>query len=89
MSLLAGRRTILHSRPGEGNAGLVLYVQSMSLSIQNTDFKCQLSVYHGSYAGDDVVSNDLLETYARSLSKPGFLRAGMQVSGSRDRPQDD
>ncbi|KAK4899639.1 hypothetical protein LTR27_002905 [Elasticomyces elasticus] len=28
--------------------------------------------------GDDVVSNDLLETYTRSISKPGFLRAGMQ-----------
>jgi pimeloyl-ACP methyl ester carboxylesterase len=34
--------------------------------------------YHGSYSGDDVVSNDLLETYTRAMSKPGFLRAGMQ-----------
>ncbi|KAK0919875.1 hypothetical protein LTR91_010635 [Friedmanniomyces endolithicus] len=33
--------------------------------------------YHGSYAGDDVVSNALLETYTRSISKPGFLRAGL------------
>ncbi|KAK5684822.1 hypothetical protein LTS10_002897 [Elasticomyces elasticus] len=34
--------------------------------------------YHGSCSGDDVISNDLLETYTRSISKPGFLRAGMQ-----------
>lgn len=34
--------------------------------------------YHGSYSGDDVISNDLLETYTRAIAKPGFLRAGMQ-----------
>ncbi|KAK5703857.1 hypothetical protein LTR97_002870 [Elasticomyces elasticus] len=34
--------------------------------------------YHGSYAAGDVISNDLIETYSRSISKPGFLRAGMQ-----------
>nr|POF11563.1 soluble epoxide hydrolase [Quercus suber] len=34
--------------------------------------------YHGSYSGNDVISNDLLETYTRAISKPGFLRAGMQ-----------
>ncbi|KAK3659959.1 hypothetical protein LTR56_000885 [Elasticomyces elasticus] len=34
--------------------------------------------YHGSYSAGDIISNDLLETYTRSISKPGFLRAGMQ-----------
>nr|POE80989.1 soluble epoxide hydrolase [Quercus suber] len=34
--------------------------------------------YHGSYSGNDVISNDLLETYTRAISKPGFLRAGLQ-----------
>ncbi|KAJ8611901.1 hypothetical protein MRB53_037697 [Persea americana] len=34
--------------------------------------------YHGSYIGNDAVSNDLLEYYTRTISKPGFLRAGMQ-----------
>lgn len=33
---------------------------------------------HGSYSGDDSISNDLLDTYTRSISKPGFLRAQMQ-----------
>ncbi|KAK5725936.1 hypothetical protein LTR15_004126 [Elasticomyces elasticus] len=36
------------------------------------------AIYHGSYAAGDVISNDLIETYTRSISKPGFLRAGMQ-----------
>ena len=34
--------------------------------------------YHGSYSGNSVISSDLLETYTRAISKPGFLRAGMQ-----------
>lgn len=34
--------------------------------------------FHGSYSGDDVISNDLLETYTRALAKPGFLRAMFQ-----------
>jgi pimeloyl-ACP methyl ester carboxylesterase len=34
--------------------------------------------FHGSYSGDDSVSNDLFEVYTRSLSKPGFLRAMLQ-----------
>lgn len=34
--------------------------------------------WHSSYSGDDVISNNLLEVYARSLSKPGFLRAMFQ-----------
>ena len=33
--------------------------------------------YHGSYSGDDVISNDLLETYTRAIAKPGFLRSGL------------
>ena len=34
--------------------------------------------FHGSYSGNDVISNDLLETYTRNLAKPGFLRAMFQ-----------
>ena len=34
--------------------------------------------YHGSYSGNSVISNDLLETYTRAISKPGFLRSGFQ-----------
>lgn len=34
--------------------------------------------FHASYSGDDVISNDLLSTYTRAISKPGFLRARMQ-----------
>lgn len=34
--------------------------------------------FHASYSGDDVISNDLLETYTRAISKPGFLRAMFQ-----------
>lgn len=30
--------------------------------------------FHSSYSGPDSVSNDLIEIYTRSLSKPGFLR---------------
>ena len=40
--------------------------------------KIDQSYGHGSYSGDDVISNDLLDTYTRSISKPGFLRAQMQ-----------
>lgn len=38
--------------------------------------------WHGSYSGNSVVSNDLLETYARSISKLGFLRAGLSYFGA-------
>lgn len=34
--------------------------------------------FHGSYSGNSVISNDLWETYARTLSKPGYLRAMLQ-----------
>jgi len=38
--------------------------------------------WHGSYSGNSVVSNDLLETYTRSISKLGFLRAGLSYFGA-------
>lgn len=34
--------------------------------------------WHGSYSGNDVISNDLVEMYIRTLAKPGFLRAIFQ-----------
>lgn len=33
--------------------------------------------YHASYSGNAGISNDMLELYTRSISKPGFLRAGL------------
>lgn len=33
--------------------------------------------YHASYSGNSVISNDMLELFTRSISKPGFLRAGL------------
>ncbi|KAK4629204.1 Soluble epoxide hydrolase [Fulvia fulva] len=39
-------------------------------------------LYHGSYSGNAAISNDLLETYTRAISKPGFLRAGLQYFGA-------
>jgi pimeloyl-ACP methyl ester carboxylesterase len=38
--------------------------------------------WHASYSGNSVVSNDLLETYTRSISKLGFLRAGLSYFGA-------
>jgi pimeloyl-ACP methyl ester carboxylesterase len=38
--------------------------------------------WHGSYSGNSVVSNDMLETYTRSISKLGFLRAGLSYFGA-------
>lgn len=38
--------------------------------------------WHSSYSGNSVVSNDLLETYTRSISKLGFLRAGLSYFGA-------
>lgn len=38
--------------------------------------------WHGSYSGNSAVSNDLLETYTRSISKLGFLRAGLSYFGA-------
>jgi len=34
--------------------------------------------YHASYSGNAVISDELLETYKRVISKPGFSRAGME-----------
>lgn len=34
--------------------------------------------WHSSYSGNDVISNELLEIYTRSISKPGFLRSMFQ-----------
>lgn len=34
--------------------------------------------WHKSYSGPEIISNELLERYTRSLSKPGFLRAMFQ-----------
>ncbi|KAF2169925.1 hypothetical protein M409DRAFT_19543 [Zasmidium cellare ATCC 36951] len=34
--------------------------------------------WHSSYSGTDVISNELLDVYARAISKPGFLRAMFQ-----------
>jgi len=33
--------------------------------------------YHASYSGNAALSKDMLELYTRSISKPGFLRAGL------------
>lgn len=38
--------------------------------------------WHGSYSGNSVISNDQLETYTRSISKLGFLRAGLSYFGA-------
>lgn len=38
--------------------------------------------WHASYSGNSVVSNDLLETYSRSISKLGFLTAGLSYFGA-------
>lgn len=38
--------------------------------------------WHGSYSGNSAISNDLLETYTRSISKLGFLRAGLSYFGA-------
>lgn len=38
--------------------------------------------WHGSYSGNSVVSYNLLETYTRSISKLGFLRAGLSYFGA-------
>lgn len=38
--------------------------------------------WHASYSGNSGVSNDLLETYTRSISKLGFLRAGLSYFGA-------
>jgi pimeloyl-ACP methyl ester carboxylesterase len=38
--------------------------------------------WHASYSGNSVISNDLLETYTRSISKLGFLRAGLSYFGA-------
>lgn len=34
--------------------------------------------WHASYSGTAAVSRDHLERYANEISKPGFLRAGME-----------
>ena len=34
--------------------------------------------WHASYSGNDIISNDLLDTYTRTISKPGFLRVMFQ-----------
>jgi pimeloyl-ACP methyl ester carboxylesterase len=38
--------------------------------------------WHACYSGNSVISNDLLETYTRSISKLGFLRAGLSYFGA-------
>ncbi|KAF7191487.1 Soluble epoxide hydrolase [Pseudocercospora fuligena] len=38
--------------------------------------------YHGSYSGNSVFSQELLETYTRAIAKPGFLRAGLKYFGA-------
>lgn len=38
--------------------------------------------WHASYSGNSVISNDLLETYTRTISKLGFLRAGLSYFGA-------
>lgn len=38
--------------------------------------------WHGSYSGNSVISNDVLEAYTRSISKLGFLRAGLSYFGA-------
>jgi pimeloyl-ACP methyl ester carboxylesterase len=38
--------------------------------------------WHASYSGNSVFSSDVLEMYTRSISKPGFLRAGLSYFGA-------
>ena len=38
--------------------------------------------WHASYSGNSVFSSDVLEMYTRSISKPGFLRAGLNYFGA-------
>lgn len=38
--------------------------------------------WHACYSGNSAISNDLLDTYTRAISKPGFLRAGLSYFGS-------
>lgn len=38
--------------------------------------------WHGSYSGNSAISNDLLETYTRSITKLGFLRSGLSYFGA-------
>ena len=38
--------------------------------------------WHASYSGNSVFPSDVLETYTRSISKPGFLRAGLSYFGA-------
>jgi pimeloyl-ACP methyl ester carboxylesterase len=38
--------------------------------------------WHASYSGNSVISDALLETYTRSISKLGFLRAGLSYFGA-------
>lgn len=38
--------------------------------------------YHGSYSGNSVFSQELLEVYTRAIAKPGFLRAGLKYFGA-------
>lgn len=38
--------------------------------------------WHASYSGNSVIPDELLEVYTRSISKPGFLRAGLSHFGA-------
>jgi pimeloyl-ACP methyl ester carboxylesterase len=38
--------------------------------------------WHASYSGNSVFPSEVLEMYARSISKPGFLRAGLNYFGA-------